>query len=215
MHGYIEKKKDVISIDESNLKMDLVYQRNTTFDEIAHQLSPSPPHNIVKEFSNKQIVLNTTTQASQIQTLPNNASHNHNYHNNFSNVTVTQHTDHVLSQIANNVINIAHLVDQVFASRGPLKLMYNFIHAPKGQSVINLPPKDLRHRFNALHHKPTSEQPGFILISASSILGFNHLDKLNNVREIFQALPGFKDLNWMYHDHHAAVIVEYVNPNYS
>src|SRR6266540_3455549 len=85
------------------------------------------------------------------------------------------------------------------------------IHAPKRPSIVNLPPNDLCHRLNALCHKPTAEQPGFLLIKASSIPGYNQLDKLNFVKDISHTLTGFLDLNWMYHDQQATVIVELMN----
>ena len=57
----------------------------------------------------------------------------------------------------NDEIDIAQVVDQVVISRGELMKLTDSIHAPKTQSIVNLPPKDLRHQLNALYHKPTSE----------------------------------------------------------
>jgi len=62
---------------------------------------------------------------------------------------------------------------------------------------------------NALRHKNTSDQPDFLLIKTSSVPGYNRLDKLNFVRDLFQISDGFQDLNWRYHDKQAAIIVEH------
>ena len=132
-------------------------------------------------------------------------------HNKISDVPVTQHHDQVIAQNTSNVVDIASLVDHVIASRGVPKTIHNSIHAPKAQSIVNLPPKDLHHHLNALHHKPSTEQPGFLLFTASSIPRYNRLNKLNFIRELSQTLPGFLDLNWLYHDQSAAIIIEYVN----
>ncbi len=110
-------------------------------------------------------------------------------------MTVTQITNHVTSSNANDVVDFAKVVDQVVTSREELMKLCDSIHAPKRQSVVNLPLKDLHHHLNALQYKPTSEQPGFLLIHASSIPGYNRLDKLNNIKNITQPLKGFLDLN--------------------
>ncbi len=110
-------------------------------------------------------------------------------------MTITLHTDQVTPTNANDVVNVAHMFEQVVASRGVHKNLSDSIHALKGQSVINLPPNDLCHRLNKLWHKPASKQPGFLLIAASSIPKYNHLDKLNFVRAFFQTLAGFLNIN--------------------
>ncbi len=46
-------------------------------------------------------------------------------------------------------------------------------------------------------------------MSADSVPGFNRLDKLNFIRDIFKQSCGSQDINWMYHDQHAAIIVEH------
>ena len=74
-----------------------------------------------------------------------------------------------------------------------------------------MPPSDLRHRLNVLRHKPISEQPGFILIAATSIPGYNRLDKINYIKDLFHNLNGYVDLNWKYHDRSAAIIIEFNN----
>ncbi len=112
---------------------------------------------------------------------------------------------------ANDVIDLAKVVDQVVSSQGEARKLKDSMHAPKRPSIINLPPKDLRHKLNALRHKPTDEQLGFLLIKASSISGFNRLDKLSFISDNSQPLIGFLDTNWMYHDQQAAVIVEFTN----
>ena len=121
----------------------------------------------------------------------------------------------MITQNANNNVDVAKVIDQIVISRDKLMNLSDSIHTPKRPLVVNLPPKDLRYHLNALRHKPTSEQPGFLLFNASSIPGINRLDKLNLVRDLSQPLNGFMDLNWMYHDRHAAVIVEFVNQQLS
>ena len=74
---------------------------------------------------------------------------------------------------ANDVVDVAKLVDQVITSRGVQQKLSDSIHAPKGLSVVNLSLNDLRHRLNVLQHKLTSERPGLLLISATSISGYN------------------------------------------
>jgi len=54
---------------------------------------------------------------------------NHEHHNNISDVTVTHHTDHVTLQNANDIVDIAKLVDQVVASRDAQMNLYDSIHA--------------------------------------------------------------------------------------
>jgi len=101
----------------------------------------------------------------------------------------------VTVQNTNDVVNVAKLVDHLIKSRGIHQTLQDSVHAPKGKSIINLPPKDLRHHLNALRHKPILEQPDFLLINASSIPGYNCLDKLNLVREFSQTLHEYLDLN--------------------
>jgi len=91
----------------------------------------------------------------------------------------------------------------------------DFIHAPKGLSVVNLSLTDLRHRLNALRHKPTSKQPSLLCIPANSISEYNRLDKLQHIQSIFQVLPGYLDHNWMYHDRSVTIMVEFSNLDYS
>ena len=128
---------------------------------------------------------------------------------------VTPHPSHVTPQNANDVIDVAHLVDQVVTSRGEQQTLNDSIHAPNRPSVISLAPNDLRHRLNKLRHKPPLDRPGFLIIASSSIPGYNRLDKLSYIMDRFQSLPGYQDLNWQYHDHSAAIIVEFSNYNYS
>jgi len=116
---------------------------------------------------------------------------------------------------ANDTVNIAQIVDQVVTLRGTPMILRDSIHAPKRPSVVNLSLTDLRHRLNALRHKPTSERSGFLLIAASSIPGYNRLEKLSYIKERFQEMPGYLDLNWKYHDQSAAIIVEFCDHTHS
>jgi len=56
----------------------------------------------------------------------------------------------VTSTNANDVVDVAKLVDQVITSRGVQQKLSDSIHAPKGLSVVNLSLNDLRHRLNIL-----------------------------------------------------------------
>ena len=123
------------------------------------------------------------------------ASQNIVNNNKTLNATLTQTSDHMILTNANDVIDVAAVIDKVVTSRSTPKILNDLLHAPKRPSIISLPPNDLRHRLNALHHKLTSEQPGFLLIKANSIEGYNQLDKLNIIRDLFQPLNGFMDIN--------------------
>ncbi len=70
---------------------------------------------------------------------------------------ITQHPQHVTPKNANDAVDVAQLVDQVVTSCGVQQKLSDSIHVPKGPSVVNLSPSDLRHRLNVLRHKPTSE----------------------------------------------------------
>jgi len=116
---------------------------------------------------------------------------------------------------ANDVTDVNHFVDQVINSYDAPQHLCDSIHAPKQPSVVNLSLNDLRHRLNVLRHKPASEQPGFLLIAAHSIPGYNRLDKLNHIIALFQLLPGYLDLTWKYHDRSAAIMIEFSSQIYS
>ena len=114
-----QTREDIISLDGSNPDIDLVYQSDTTFTDIAQQMSPP----------NLQNPLNTSTDKNQ--------------HNNQTYVTVTQTPEQVTLQNTNDDINIAKLVDQVVTSRGEQQILHDSMHTPKGPSVVNLSSKDL------------------------------------------------------------------------
>jgi len=113
--------------------------------------------------------------------------------------------------ITSDDIDIAEVVDQVIESCGGQQKLSDSIHVPKGRSIVNLLSDNLHHKLNTLWHKLTSERPDFITIITSSIPELNRLDKLECIRNIFQPLIGYLDLNWIYHNHQSAIIVEFVN----
>src|SRR6266540_232233 len=205
------EQEDIISLDGSQTEMDILYQKDTTFNDIATQLTHPTPSSTPVNSNNNTHNCPSNTSTPPANHTRNNASQQNGDNNNHLDVTVTQKLDQVMTPNANDVVDVAHLIDQVVMSRGQPKSLRDSIHALKGASVVNLPPNDLCHRLNKLRDKPTSEQPGFLLIKATSIPGFNRLDKLNLIRDLSQPLTGFLDLNWMYHDRQAAVIVEYDN----
>jgi len=160
---------DIVSLDNSSADMDVVYQKDITFTDIALKLAP-----ITSQKGNK----------ADTKTAPTDTNHPHyvsytqqktdvskkpHHYNTPSDVTVTQITDHMISSNTNDVVDVSAVVDQVVASRGEPKKLSDSIHAPKGSSIVSLPPNDLCHRINALRHKPPCDQPGFLLIQASSL----------------------------------------------
>src|SRR6266498_2910258 len=169
-----QENDDIISLDGNNSEIEVVYQRDTTFTEIARQLAFPTSSKDDKDPNNNQPSHNFTTPASQPQLQLNYTSYNINYYNNFSDVIVTQIKGHVTSLNVNNVIDVANVIDQVVISCGELMKLSDSIHIPKGQlAFVNLPLKDLRHCLNVLRYKPISEQSDFLLIKAPSILEDN------------------------------------------
>src|SRR6266540_4326921 len=191
--------------------MEVVYQRNTSFIDIAQQIATPQlqrdAHTHVKIHLPPNSLMTPHVNTSQQHYASPNIDHN----NNNSDATVTQNKEHVIIPNADDAIDLAKVVDQVVSSQGEVRNLMASMHAPKRPSIINLPPKDLRHKLNALRHKPTDEQPDFLLVKASSIPGFNRLDKLNFISDNSHLLTGYLDTNWMYHDQQAAVIVEIAN----
>ncbi len=207
------QQDDIISLDGSNPDMDIVYQKNTSFNDIAQQIAHSkPPHEDTVPHRLSCLNSSPTTNIQNNTQTPDAFQH-HQYQNNKLNATVTQAQDSVTHQNTSDVIDVTHIVDQVVSSRGSHKTLSDSMHAPNRQSLVNLPPKDLRHRLNALRHKNTSDRPGFLLIKASSVPGYNRLDKLNFVRNLFHTSDSFQDINWRYHDKQAAIIVEHATHN--
>ncbi len=145
-----QPQDDIISIEGSNPDMDLVYQSDTTFLDITQQLVHSPTnkeeinYNKLQSSSNARID-NNTTNAQLL-----NASFSNTQINNLDYVTVTLNLDHVSISNANDAIDVAQIIDQVVASRDDQKDLYDSMHAPKRPSIVNLPPKDLRHHLNSL-----------------------------------------------------------------
>src|SRR6266498_1892573 len=132
--------EDIISIDSSNSDMDIVYQNNTS-NELSVTSSILCPNN-------------APTMNQNTNTQPPDASRNKQYQHNQLSMTVTQISEPVTDQNASDVIDVAQIVDQVVSSRGAHKNLSDSMHAPKRLSIVNLSPKDLRHRLNALRHKP-------------------------------------------------------------
>src|SRR6266540_3742733 len=206
-----QEQDDIISLDGSTSEMEVVYQRNTTFTDIAQQIATPQlqrdAHTHVKNHLPPNSLMTPHVNTSK----QHDASPNIDHNNNNSDATVTQNKEHVIIPNANDAIDLAKVVDQVVSSQGEVRNLMDSMHALKRPSIINLLTKDLRHKLNALRHKPTDELPGFLLIKASSIPGFNRLDKLNFISDNSHLLTGFLDTNWMYHDKQATVIVEFTN----
>ncbi len=150
------EQEDIISLDGSQTEMDILYQKDTTFNDIATQLTHPTPSSTPVNSNNNTHNCPSNTSTPPANHTRNNASQQNGDNNNHLDVTVTQKLDQVMTPNANDVVDVAHLVDQVVMSRGQPKSLRDSIHAPKGASVVNLPPNDLRHRLNKLRHKPTS-----------------------------------------------------------
>ncbi len=96
-------------------------------------------------------------------------------------------------------------------SAGKKETLQDSIHAPaksKKTSIINLPPQDLRHHLNKLRHFKESDRQYFATIPAQTISGSNRIDKINFIRNICQPISGFIDMNWMFYDIQAQIILE-------
>src|SRR6266498_3819703 len=204
---------DIISLEDSAPDMDFVYHHTTTFDDIAQSRSPSQSNH--QSSPHETQTQHFSTIEKPITTRSADASTKIDRHSKVSDATVTPNSQHVTSKNADDVVDVAQLVNCVITSRGEQQKLSDSIHAPKRPSVINLSPSDLRHRLNQLRHKPTSERPGFLLVEAHSIPGYNRLEKINCITNIFQEMPGYVDLNWKYHDQSAAIIVEFCNHTHS
>ncbi len=152
-----KESEDIISIDGSQSEMDVVYQKDTTFFDIALPLATTSP-----QYDDNLTLSNHPSQAfptTYIQTYTHTsyASLNSVNNNTTLNVTITQTCDHMTSTNANDVIDVAAVIDQVVTSRSASETLNDSLHIPKLQSIVNLPLNDLHHRLNALHHQPTSE----------------------------------------------------------
>ena len=134
--------------------MDVAYQKDTTFTDIASQLAYSSPQKNDKAVNSQQPSHKSLTPSPQLQTQSQNASQICNLNNNIPDAIIIPISDYVTSPNANNAIDISKVVDRVITSREELMKLSDSIHAPQGPSLVSLPPNDLRHRLNALHHKP-------------------------------------------------------------
>jgi len=150
LHQDHDQDEDVISLDGSNTDMDVVYQKNTTFQDNVSQLTPLTTSMDTKEVNDTQTSRTLTAPTSTQQTKPLNASKSTDSNNSLQDATVTLAQNHLINQNANDVVDVAQVVDQVVTSLGKPMNLSNSIHAPKRQSIVNLPPKNLRHRLNAL-----------------------------------------------------------------
>ncbi len=208
-----QESEDIISLDSSAPDMDLVYQHTTTFEDIAlHNYNVQTNHTEVSSKTSDNIL---SHQNKQLPTYTQDASVLNAINKHNQDASVIQHLQHITTNYANDVVNVAQIVDQVVTSRGAQQTLSDSIHAPQGPSVVNLSLTDLRHRLNALRHKSISERPGLLSIPAASVPGYNRLDKLQHIQSIFQLLPGYLDHNWMYHDRSATIMVEFSNIDYT
>ena len=142
LHQDHDQEEDVISLDGSNTNMDVVYQKNTTFHDIVSQLNPPTTSMDTKEVNNIQTSRTLSTSTSPQQTKPLNTSNSTDPKNSLQDVTVTPAQNHMINQNANDAVDVAQVVDQIVTSLGKPMNLSNSIHAPKRQSIVNLPPKD-------------------------------------------------------------------------
>ena len=172
--------------------MDYVYQKDHTFTDIDTHTASTSYTNITPLTDSSLCPNGDYSINNNNPTQPLNASRHKQHNKNHIDATVTQDSDHVTDLNASDEIDVTQLVDQLVSSRGSSKNLSASIHAPKRPSIVNLPPKDLRHRLNALRHKSISDRPGFLLLPASSIPGSNRLDKLNFVRDLFRTTADYR-----------------------
>src|SRR6266540_5452273 len=90
-----QTQDDIISLEGSNPNMNLVYQSDTTFNDIAQQLSHPITQNEETVYPNLQCSNNSKTQKIITHTQPPDTSLNKQQQNNLSHVTITQPSDHV------------------------------------------------------------------------------------------------------------------------
>src|SRR6266498_1136041 len=108
------EQEDIISVDGSSPDMDLVYQTDTTFEDLAPSLLPITHNNNIS-------LINTSPSSSfpiskQLPTTKRDASFNNERHNKLQNATVAQHHQHVIPQNTNDVVDAARLIDHVITS---------------------------------------------------------------------------------------------------
>ncbi len=91
--------------------------------------------------------------------------------------SVIQKLLHVIPTNANDVYNIAEVVDHVITIQDPKQFLQDSIHAPKQSAIIDLSSYDLRYKINSLHHRKHENHPGFAKNLAVTIPGISRLDK--------------------------------------
>ncbi len=120
----------------------------------------------------------------------------------------------ICDSIILDTLIVANVVNHVIITQGPKQSLHNSIHASTNQSIINLSPRDLRHKINSLRHKSKDHYSGFALIYAAGIPGQSRINKLDYVRDILASMTGYVDLTWKFYDQQAAIIVEFINQSH-
>ncbi len=111
--------------------MNVVYQKDTTFADIALQIANTPQ----KQGDNTQV--NTQQPQLFLKTpnvlppQPTYALTNSTHNNKISDVPITRNIDHVISPNANDVIDLANMIDQVVSSQGAPRKLMDSMHTPE------------------------------------------------------------------------------------
>src|SRR6266542_2933690 len=108
--------------------MDVTYQQDTTFTDIALQLATPTPQNDNININNPSYVRTQHAPEPQPKQHLSDTSHNSVHNKIYSDVTVIQNNDHVITPNANDVVDVANLVDHVVTSRGMPKTLRDSIH---------------------------------------------------------------------------------------
>src|SRR6266498_2963990 len=109
--------------------MDMVYQKDTTFTDIAAQIATTSDQNHINTIQHTQMSHTLLFSELKSQTQTPYASSIKTYLNNNSDVTVIPNHLHVTSNNANDVVDVAQVIDQVITSQGELMKLCDSIHA--------------------------------------------------------------------------------------
>jgi len=193
-----QPNEDIISLDGSETNMDILNEEEDSSHGNLHNNNYlSLPSHHTRSSNN---VNETNDQVLQ------HASHS------TKDASSLYHPHHVITSNASHVISAADVINHVIEQHGVKETLNDSIHAPKPTPIINLPPRDLRYKLNKIRHDKTSEEkPSFALIPADQIPGTARLDKIDFITTICQHVPGYNDLNWLFHNDQAQIALEFIN----
>ncbi len=106
-----QEQDDIISLEGSNPDMNLVYQKDTTFNDIVQHLVHPTTINNETVFLNLQCFNTTKTQQTTTHAQSPDAFINNHHNNSLSNTSITLTTDHVTITHASDEMDVAQVVD--------------------------------------------------------------------------------------------------------